>query len=150
MRWLRLSFTAALHAVCALGGSWCRPSSTPTSTAPSVTLPLGATAVGAAWRSVGWSRSLDIWASAHLASHAPAHAQPIASLTNQHFPPQFKASKLKCGKDMPCMVIGGQGTVPFYVNPCDSPKLNPQTGDFSVEDDREKVHARSTSLHPPS
>ena len=52
---------------------------------------------------------------------------------------EFKASKMKCGADMPVMILNGQGKVPYYTNPCDSTKLHPMGGQFSVDSDKPKV-----------
>ena len=61
---------------------------------------------------------------------------------------EFKASKLKAGIDMPVMVLDGSyGGQLTYINPCDSCKLNPQNGSFSVEGDRPKVQQVLNELY---
>ena len=64
---------------------------------------------------------------------------------------EFKASKLKVGSDMPVLILGcGQGGGDdqlTYINPCDCWKLNPSSGDFSVEADRPKVQGVLNELY---
>jgi len=53
---------------------------------------------------------------------------------------EFAAAKLARGADMPILVLVSEQD-PFYLNPCDTAKLCPREGAFSVAADVEKVNA---------
>jgi hypothetical protein len=54
---------------------------------------------------------------------------------------EYGAAQLKCVDDMPVMIVKACDAKMEYVNPCDTAKLVPFGGAFSVEDDRRKVVA---------
>jgi hypothetical protein len=59
---------------------------------------------------------------------------------------EFAASKLARGDDMPIVVIESGSTL-YYLNPCDTVRLCPAQGDFTMSDDVTKVNSVLGKMH---
>ena len=59
---------------------------------------------------------------------------------------EFAASKLASGDDLPLMIVESEEGTPEFFNPCDTFKLCAAHGNFSVDDDREKVNSTLSTM----
>ena len=70
----------------------------------------------------------------------------VSSVRSRARGSQFAASKLASGDDLPLMVVESEEGTPEFFNPCDTFKLCASHGNFSVEDDREKVNTTLSTM----